>query len=236
MKFQRLVVNGCSYLKNYEKGQGHFELASNLSIPQAISLAEDGSSNSRIFRTTLADSYCDEPTLYVIGLTFIHRFELPINANPDYDGKWVCFNNPLSENDKLFNSVSIDPGFLKKDIVNYFELREKLTMTGKQDILNDLKFRILSMIDSVRSRGHEIVVFNTAEDRIFNMFKNESGPTNIVDNLHWLSNLWQFEQGAPWWPEDEVLGVNLQYRHVAVGQHQYLNQFLYNYINTHLNV
>jgi len=65
MKYQQLVVNGCSYMESYASGFGHQELAERLSIPQAISLAIGGSANSRIIRTTLKHSYITlQPTLF----------------------------------------------------------------------------------------------------------------------------------------------------------------------------
>ena len=74
----RLVVNGCSYMHSYASGFGHKELANKLGIPSTVSLARPGSSNQRIVRTTLHDGYNNEKTLYVIGATFLHRYELPI--------------------------------------------------------------------------------------------------------------------------------------------------------------
>ena len=76
---QRLVVNGCSYMDVYASGNGHVDLASRLNIPTMESIAQSGCNNSRIIRTTLKDSYLTtEPTLYVLGVTFISRSEAPI--------------------------------------------------------------------------------------------------------------------------------------------------------------
>ena len=97
-----LVVNGCSYAQVYANGNGHIDLARRLgivghhNIPQAVSLGIGGSANSRILRTTLKHSYITQvPTLYVLGLTFISRLELPI-CNPDneFEGRWA---NPQNQ-------------------------------------------------------------------------------------------------------------------------------------------
>ena len=59
-------------MQGYAHGQGHVDLAQQLGIAYAHSLSLSDSSNARIFRTTHADSLQNkEPTLYVIGLTFL---------------------------------------------------------------------------------------------------------------------------------------------------------------------
>ena len=80
-----LIVNGCSYMEGYAKGGGHIDLAAQLGIAKADTLAIGGSANSRILRTTLKHSYqVAEPTLYVLGLTFVTRNELTIiGMNPE---------------------------------------------------------------------------------------------------------------------------------------------------------
>ena len=54
---QRLVVNGCSYMKMYGIGGGHTDLAARLQIPNNSCIAIPGSANSKIIRTTLRDMY-----------------------------------------------------------------------------------------------------------------------------------------------------------------------------------
>ena len=86
----RLVVNGCSYMHYYATGSGHIDLAQQLEIPVAESLAMNGSCNSRIIRSTLRDCYTtQQSTVYVIGLTFFHRYELTVRQdNPtNIDGQ-----------------------------------------------------------------------------------------------------------------------------------------------------
>ena len=75
---QQLIVNGCSYTHSYALGQGHRDFAHRLGIDKAKSIAVSGSANSRILRTTLKHSYTAPPTLYVLGMTFLSRLEIPI--------------------------------------------------------------------------------------------------------------------------------------------------------------
>ena len=74
-----LVINGCSYMHTYVEGNGHADLAQALQIPSSNSLSITGSANSRIIRTTLKHSYeTNKKTLYVLGMTFVSREELPV--------------------------------------------------------------------------------------------------------------------------------------------------------------
>src|SRR6056300_643570 len=73
-----LVVNGCSYMYTHVEGNGHVDLANRFGV-SADSLTISGSANSRILRTTLKHSFeTPHRCLYILGLTFISREELPI--------------------------------------------------------------------------------------------------------------------------------------------------------------
>ena len=92
----RLVVNGCSYVKCYDRGNGHIDLAERLNIPSAYSLALPGSCNNRIIRTTLKDSYItDHPTLYIVGLSFLNRSELPVGQKKELKENGLAFKIKL---------------------------------------------------------------------------------------------------------------------------------------------
>ena len=92
MKYRQLVVNGCSYMECYVRGQGHKDLANRLVVPEFHSLAKSGTSNTRIIRTTLKHSYqVTVPSLYVISLTFLEREELPIGKEySEFEGRWIA--------------------------------------------------------------------------------------------------------------------------------------------------
>ena len=86
---QQLVVNGCSYTHTYASGNGHEDLAQRLGMANAHSIAVSGSANSRILRTTLKHSYTAPPTLYVLGMTFLSRLEIPIcEPENEFEGRF----------------------------------------------------------------------------------------------------------------------------------------------------
>jgi hypothetical protein len=211
---------------------GQTELASKLNISKAENISIPGSCNSRIIRTTLQDSYNNEPSLYIIGLTFLTRYELPIRLGEDpNEGKWVSITGNGTANFKNFDT-HIDNDF----ITNYSDLWNRSTLLSLPDLAVDLQFKLISAIESLISRGHQILVFNTAEN-IYQYFLDESKfnllrqTTNIVQGLQWRAVPWQFEQGATYLPEDEQYPADC--RHVAPGGHRWLNDFLTNYIHEH---
>jgi len=207
MKYQQLVVNGCSYMESYASGFGHQELAERLSIPQAISLAIGGSANSRIIRTTLKHSYITlQPTLYVLGMTFVSREELPILQQADTDAM--------------------------------IELKLKWELNSILDRAEDLMYRILAMIHSLKSRGHAVIVFQQA-DNLYESYLDSPrlklfhSEPEIVEGYKWRAIPWQHERGVP--ATDYGPGA-LQYvppeiAHRQPGFHQELNMFLTAWIN-----
>ncbi len=228
---QRLVTNGCSYMQYHANGHGHLDLADRLGIKNSESLAMNGSCNSRIIRTTLRDCYnTTQPTLYVIGVTFFHRYELSIRqGNPEPDGKWVSFNGNQSA---MFHDY--ESHITKKDLYVYSELYDKLLYLNEVGI--DLQWRLLSLIDTLHYQGHRVVIFNTAEGGVdywlvnnpkFDLLRKRK---EIIQGLAWRSISWQFEQGARWPDADKE--YPLECRHVLPGDHKWLNEFLTDYIKT----
>jgi hypothetical protein len=219
-------------MQNYARGNGHSDLAAALDIQKWQSLAESGSCNNRIIRTTLRDSFINpEPTLYVIGLTFLSRYELPVNQDrPEPNGKWLSFTTQGSV------YTDLDPGVSKKDLESYRDIWLRVNLIGVDELVDDLQYRLLSMCHSLTHRGHGCVIFNTA-DAVFDYvldqhrFAPMRSQHEIIDGLAWRSIPWQFDQGAAWSPQDEYLDRNC--RHVDLGQHQWLNQYLTNYIQDH---
>lgn len=237
---QKLVVNGCSYMNSYASGAGHRDLATRLNIPQADTLAIDGSANSRILRTTLKHSYMtDVPTFYVLGLTFVQRSEIPIctvdNDNTSFEGRWI--NPQNQEFDKRWEH------FWNRELSEEFvKFKIKTEVYGLLDRTEDLMFQTLAAVDSLQRRGHNAVVFQQADDgydchlnnprlQYFNTCKN------IVQGFRWRAIMYQHELGVPSITANanfigpQTVPDNIKHR--KPGAHALLNDFLVNYINDH---
>lgn len=224
----RLVVNGCSYIYNYHAGGGTADLATRLNILNYQNLSEAGSCNNRIIRTTLRDIYhATQPTLYVLGMTFVNRYELTVLNECNEDGTWVSFSggqqtqwDPLYRNEITLNDINA----YDKSFVN---------IMMSSDLLEDLMLRLVSLIDTAHSNNHRILIYNTAESIVnffseqprFKLFKTRK---EIVNEYTWKSVPWQLQQGAKHPPEDVIFPKNC--RHISPGEHQWLNNFLTEYI------
>lgn len=236
----QLVVNGCSYMESYAFGQGHVDLAQRLGIekepgvPNALSLAIGGSANSRILRTTQKHSY--DPganTLYVLGMTFVSRLEIPILADySEFEGRWT---NPQNQQ---FRNRWV-PHWKQSDSDQFVNLKLKWESDSILDRTEDLMYQVLAAINNVWQRGHRVLIFQQADNSYqellehprLKFFKNVP---NIVDGFAWRATAYQHSRGVqptiygpghPYVPPDMV--------HPAPGHHEILNTYLTEYIQEH---
>ena len=237
---QQLVVNGCSYMETYAFGGGHMDLAERLDIRtpmgavNAVNLAIGGSANSRIMRTTQKHSYNPRyRTLYILGLTFVSRLEIPILDDRDqFEGRWTNPQNQQFQNRWVQH-------WNTKDTEQFVELKLKYEGNSILDRTEDLMYRMLALIDSIKMRGHRVLVYQQADnlyqeilgDSRFSLLRDRP---EIIDGLAWRAVAWQHEQGVqptiyhpghPYVPPDMT--------HPASGHHQVLNEYLTNYIQEH---
>jgi hypothetical protein len=231
----RLVVNGDSYMEVYAQGGGHVDLAQQLNIPHSHSLAIGGSADSRLIRTCLKDSYQTQySTLYVIGVGFLSRWEVPVLKNEyegTFEGRWT---NPQNQDYKTRWEHNWNER-LTRELIN---LKLITDFYSVPDRLEDLMYRLLAMIDSLHARGHRVLIYQQADsnyqrylDReVFDLFKDN--PV-FVDGLRWLSVPWQLNQGVETcdYGESPAYKVPDNLKHPAAGQHNFVNKFLVEYIN-----
>jgi hypothetical protein len=226
----RLVVNGCSYIKCYDTGKGHIDLAEQLNIPSAYSLALPGSCNNRIIRTTLKDSYItNQSTLYIVGLSFLNRSELPVGHEKGIEGKWISFQNQI-------NPDFIADFWTDQDSRQAVEHNLKIESHVIKDKLEDLMFKLLAMISDLNNRNHQIVIFRQPPDYYTNYlnenkFRFLKKCVNIVDGLSWGGLEFQAKQNIKYAADDKHLSKLI--RHPLPGEHGPLNKFLVEYTHLH---
>jgi hypothetical protein len=229
MAYHKLVVNGCSYMEAYADGLGHEDLAARLNIPTAESLAIGGSANSRILRTTLKHSYqSDCPTVYVLGMTFLSRLEIPILENQsEFEGRWT---NPQNQEFKQHWQY----GWTDQETQQFVDIKLKSEIYSILDRIEDLMYRMLSTVLDLRSRGHQILMYQQADDLYLDLLDHPrlklfKTVINIVDGYAWRAVPWQLNNGVPPMPGNRT---PIEIRHPAAGYHQKLNEFLVDYINS----
>jgi len=226
---KQLVVNGCSYMHTYASGQGHVDLAKRLQLVHGQTIAVSGSANSRIIRTTLKHSYQTQvPTLYVLGMTFVSRLELPIcEPVTEFEGRWT---NP--QNQEYANRWQ--HGWSNSDVEKFLELKLKSEVFSILDRTEDLMYRMVSLIHDLKCRGHRVLLFQQA-DNLYQTFLNDSRfdllkRDEIIDGFAWRAAAWQSQQGVRTITQDSKYQVPADMRHPDLGAHDKLNTFLTNYI------
>jgi len=230
-----LVVNGCSYMDVYALGHGHLDLSKKLNIPKAESLTYSGCSNSRIIRTTLKHSYItQQKNFYVLGMTFIGRSEVPILRFDDtlsFEGRWTNPQNQMFQN-------KWEHHWTEKDTERFVELKLKEEVFSVVDRTEDLMYRLLSLIESLESRGHRILIYQQADTTYFNEIDNSrlslyKTKNNFINGFMWNAIQWQHSMGVPVHQtnyDSEYGACPEDMKHRAPGYHQKLNEFLTNYI------
>jgi hypothetical protein len=237
-KFAQLVVNGCSYSQGYADGNGHRDLANRLGIASAKSLAMGGSANSRILRTTLKHSYqTTKPTLYILGMTFVSRGEIPIvkviDETISFEGRWA---NPQN----LKYSSTWDHFWTTKKTEEFIDMKLMTEAYSLIDRTEDLMYRMLAVISNLHARGHQVVMYQQADqsydyyidyDRL-QFFKNNP---NIIDGFKWRAIEYQHLMGVEKTPPGGGNFIGPEHvpdnmRHPRSGHHQVVNDYLEQYI------
>lgn len=221
----------------YASGDGHWDLARRLGISHAINLAISGSANGRILRTTMKHAtQHTEPTLYVLGMTFTSRDELPIleprgsELDWGFEGRWT---NP--QNQQL--SHLWQPTWQQKHTDLYVELKLNSEMFSIRCRLENLMYQILAMIQYVHSCGHRVLVYQQADTLIREevhdpaMAPLRSTPA-IMHGYAWQAIPWQHAQGVAkmQYADGNRYQVPDEIAHRAPGHHDVLNQYLCDYI------
>lgn len=230
MNFSTLAVAGCGYMVGYAHGDGHRNLAQSLGIFNVDNITKSNSSNTEIIQAVYQHSLQTQlPVIYVVGMTFLGRWTLPLLKQGK--SKWVSFQNSSNIVHNEDWAISLE------EFETLLEIKLKTEQYSIKDRLEHLIMQLRMLIDSLRARQHQIVIFNTADDLVVPYLTEFESLTNIpqfVHNLAWLSVPWQFAQGVAPSVYDQQPGIPPGQRHPNPGEHEILNKFLLNYINTHL--
>ena len=230
----RLFVNGCSYMNLYAQGNGHIELASLLGIKESTTIAKPGQCNDRIIRTTIQDMYCtNQKTLYVLGLTFLMRFDLPLNQHCDViDGHWITLHEDLIPKQKNLWFPNIE----QNQLLPYLHLHHRWILTHEnmcRSVVKDLIGRLATLVAAARSLGHRMLIFRTVESPVWIGLQDQdlkifTARPEMIQDLAWCSIPWQIKQGAK--SPDSDANIPRDFRHILPGEHRFLNDFLFDYI------
>ena len=242
---KQLLINGCSYAvwwKNYH------QLSDRLGFESCVNLGMNGSSNDRIFRTTV-DYIIKNPQVEFVVLmtTFINRFEAPWARHKDgYEGFWVSYSPQGLTGPNLEKLLMLDDAELRK-INKFIEDRYVLDLTRHGYAYNDKFFtNLIQLTGWLQSQNIKYCIFNACEDLIehsvklgivnLNNVEYLTRDPRIIDIRTFMSNQYMYEQGAVIRDEErqafDRINIPVDPRWVHYGEDGYtkLNDFLYNYI------
>ena len=235
-----------------DPGQGHKPLAQQLGITKkSESIAIGGSCNSRILRSTIKHSYmvAKEPTLYILGMTFVGRSELPISRvfadipfgpGSNFEGPWLNpQNQQFSDTWEWHWNEQLSSKWNKLRIIS-----EQSTLLWRME---DQMYQQLSAIADLKSRGHQVLMYQQVDFAMLEYLDDPllaplANTPNIIDGFKWMAVQYQLENGVM--PMDSrdapgIIGLKNAHKvpaniaHPANGQHQVLNEFLIQYITEH---
>jgi hypothetical protein len=229
-------------MHDYTMGGGHIDLAHGLGITDIENISMSGSANSRILRTTMKHSYATNcPTFYVLGMTFVSRGELPILKVDDefsFEGRWTNPQNQMFED-------RWEHFWDKKESEKYVEMKRKTEVYSLIDRTEDLMYNMLAVIDSLKSRGHQVLMYQQADQDYWgfdnpklNLFNSVP---NILNGFKWSAMKYQHDSGVQKLYMDPNVPRSMfstpitpgDQEKPAHGHHQVLNTFLINYIREH---
>jgi hypothetical protein len=165
-------------------------------------------------------------------MTFLSRLEVPIcEPETDFEGRWV---NPQNQE----FAYRWQAGWNRKESEQFVDTKLKTEVYSILDRTEDLMYRMLSTIDSLKSRGHRVLMFQQADD-LYQGYLTDPRLSlfccpEIVDGYRWRATAWQADQGVePKKYSPDAPQVPPDMTHPAVGHHHKLNEFLTNYIQEH---
>ena len=236
----KLLLNGCSYAHCWHNIN---DLSSRLGYANAVNIGLPGSSNGRIFRSTLEYLTANNDVGFVvIMLTFWSRFEAPWGKeNIPLEGRWVSYASNGITN-------QIDNSRIDKPEVEIQMLDRYITDRFKFDLgfeyFDKLLTEIITFAGWLDSINMPYIMFNPCE-HLFSYCKTyysteklkwlQKNP-RIIDVENFLSNQWMYDNGAVITAEEQAkfqkanIPVDPRWAHYGVDGYAKLNDFLYNSI------
>ena len=237
---KHLLINGCSYATVWHDTKQDKELASLLNADTISNLGKSGSSNSRIFHSTM-EFISKNPTVdfVILSLTFCTRFDAPWADTADrYDGYWINYSPGgifESELPRMKNKNSAEMDKLNKYV------QDRVVLDNGSEYTDRHLGEIIKFSAWFDSKNIKYCMFNAAEDIIKQSISaNQLNPEKlrwitenkkIIDIENFISNQWMYDNGAKMNKQEIDNKVEPRWAHYGKDGYALLNNFLYNYIN-----
>jgi hypothetical protein len=221
-----LLLNGCSYGAAW--GTSLPVLAKKLNIENYFNLSLPGSSNDRIFTSTIEYILTRPVDFAIISTTFWNRQSAPWNPKIEsYNRHWVSYSPVGIKNLRYAN--------LNDQYIKYIEDRYKFDVNHKY---MDMFFHdVICLSGFLTSRNIRHVIYSAPGDEFLmsSSLKNHiSEPKlkciqenkSLINLDTWSSNLFLHEAGST----STDVGVSPSCKHYQGNENLPLVEYLYNYI------
>jgi len=229
----KLLVNGCSFSANYYLANN---LARQIGLDSAESIAIGGSSNRRIIRTTLEYlEQHDDIGFVLLGLSFMRRREGTFLATEKDKDNWVQYSaNGIQGHfipaDAVYKNSQTDVEQYIQDIYTY-----DVDIKHIDQLLCDLTM----LSGYLSNRGINHLFYNFCERRYTEYFTNVSSQyqkivernPHIVPLDRFIANLFLHDLGAKYSEPEERWEPFA--RHYGGDEYVHLNDYFLNHMRTH---
>jgi len=237
-----LLINGCSYGVSWTNAH---ELADRLGCGKCTNLSIVGSSNDRIFRSTVNFILANPDVDFVIiMLTFVARFEAPFaDRIKEYEGHWVSYQSsgigPLAQEERMPSYKQARMDRINQYIADKFVVDVSYRLS---DYTERLFINLITLTGWLDNKNIRYCIFNTAGDNLQEMIRGGQLNQDILDEIrknkkiididNFMSNQYMLDQGARINERDLVNCPALipLWTHFYSDGYAKLNEFLYNYI------
>lgn len=221
-----LLINGCSYTVNWN--QTCKEFGKKLNFETTINLSLSGSSNDRIFRSTLEYIFKNKVDFVILALTFWDRQEAPWSK----EGIWTDYSAiGLRRPDEVASPDMYDRYIqdrFRYDIDNnYIDklLNNIITFSGWLDSQN-IKYLIFSSPGGYYAEpGFLFDHYKNTIEKLAYVRKNP----RLIDGGDWSGNRYMADNGGV--SEERDLEPNL--KHYNADSFNILNRFIIDYVKKH---
>ena len=231
-KMTTMFINGCSYAHAW--GESSIEFGKSLGYDNVVNLGLSGGSNDRIFRTSTQYILENKVDFAIIMLTFYSRNESAWANSIPAEGPWLSYSDP--ESIEFFSKrLERHLRYNLQDLKEFAKLN-LLVDSAKGALCERLLATIVTFSSLMEAKKIPYLIFGSCDMQYDDVevprcYVNEiSKNKRIIDIFNWSSNKLLIESGSQGFPYEQHLSPIL--RHHFARDHQPLNNFLANYINS----
>ena len=228
MKF---VLNGCSFCGNYSLAE---KLGLALGYTEFVNLAQGGSSNRRIIRSTVEHIEESGANFVLVGLSFWDRQEAAVLQTTPHGNNWVSYNSHGIQGTFAPPDSKFIFGNIRMDVEKH--LKNSYRYTINLSVLDQLMCDLLMFTSYLEKKNVRYLIYNSCEldyadywETINSRYRTaiESIP-RIIPLDKFISNMYLHSLGADFAPDELRWQPNAI--HYNGEEYHHLNKYFIKYL------